>query len=206
MRLIMRNLIKWLMVGLATIPGSSAAIIDTRITTELTTESATEPTVETSVEEVEDEVEILIGSNLDPTEKKVLDFFIERGIKDKMALAVLLGNIKQESLFVTNICEGGSRVPYHQCHRGGFGLIQWTTVGRYDGLGRHARNIGGDPSTLETQLSYLVTEPEWLEIEHRFKKEGQSMSYYMNAAYYWLGWGIHGNRTHYAHHYYANMG
>ena len=190
----MRNLIKWLMVGLVAIPGSSVAI------------EQVEPTAEVSVEEVEAEVEILIGSNLDPTEKRVLDFFIERGITDKMALSVLLGNIKQESLFVTNICEGGARVPYHQCHSGGFGLIQWTTVGRYDGLGRHARNIGGDPSTLETQLSYLVTEPQWLAIEHKFKTEGQSMSYYMNAAYYWLGWGIHGNRTHYSHHYYANMG
>lgn len=182
------------MVGLVTIPGSSAAIIQTG------------PTPEVSAEEVEIEVEILMGSNLDPTEKKVLDFFIGRGIKDKMALAVLLGNIKQESLFVTNICEGGARVPYHQCHSGGFGLIQWTTTGRYHGLGRHAKNTGGDPSTLETQLSYLVTEPEWLAIEHKFKTEGQSMSYYMNAAYYWLGWGVHGNRTHHSHYYYANMG
>ena len=127
----MRNLFKWLMVGLVTIPGSSASIIQT------------EPTTEASIEEVEIEVETLMGSNLNPTEKKVLDFFIERGIKDKMALAVLLGNIKQESLFITNICEGGARVPYHRCHSGGFGLIQWTTTGRYGGLGRHANNIEG---------------------------------------------------------------
>jgi len=179
------------MAGLIAIPGSAA--IEAPVTPEEQAE-----TIEA--------VEKAIGSNLDRTEKKVLDFFVKRGIKDRMALAVLLGNIKQESLFVTNICEGGARVPYHHCHSGGFGLIQWTTQGRYDGLGRHARNIGGDPSTLETQLSYLVTEPEWLAIEHKFKKEGQSMSYYMNAAYYWLGWGVHGNRTHYSHHYYANMG
>ena len=187
----MRNLFKVLIAGLIAIPGSAAI--------------EAPPNPEEKAETIE-AVEKTIGTNLNRTEKKVLDFFVKRGIKDRMALAVLLGNIKQESLFVTNVCEGGARVPYHHCHSGGFGLIQWTTQGRYDGLGRHARNIGGDPSTLETQLSYLVTEPEWLAIEHKFKNEGQSMSYYMNAAYYWLGWGIHGNRTHYSHHYYANMG
>ena len=80
-------------------------------------------------------------------------------------------------------------------------MIQWTTTGRYDGLGRHARSIGGDPSTLETQLSYLVTEVEWKKVEDRFKTPGKSIEYYMNAAYNWLGWGIHGNRTHYSYQY-----
>lgn len=136
------------------------------------------------------------------TEQKVLDFFQEKGITDRAALAVLLGNIKQESLFVSNICEGGARVPYERCYRGGYGLIQWTTTGRYDGLGRHARAIGGDPSSLETQLSYLVTEREWKEVEHRFKNKGGTIGSYMKAAYWWLGWGIHGNRTHYAQNYY----
>ena len=60
-------------------------------------------------------------------EKVVLEFLQDRGIDDKVALAVLMGNIKQESKFHTNICEGGARVPYHQCHSGGFGLIQWNT-------------------------------------------------------------------------------
>jgi len=136
------------------------------------------------------------------SEQRVLEFFQERGITDRAALATLLGNIKQESLFVTNICEGGARVAYQNCHRGGYGLIQWTTTGRYDGLGRHARNIGGDPSSLETQLSYLVTEREWREVEGRFKSPGGTINSYMRAAYWWLGWGIHGNRTHYSHQYY----
>ena len=136
------------------------------------------------------------------TEQRVLDFFQEKGITDRAALAVLLGNIKQESLFVSNICEGGARIPYERCHRGGYGLIQWTTTGRYDGLGRHARAIGGDPSALDTQLSYLVTEREWREVENRFKQSGGTISSYMKAAYWWLGWGIHGNRTHYAQNYY----
>ena len=56
-------------------------------------------------------------------------------ITDKNALATILGNIKQESMFISNICEGGARVEYPNCHRGGYGLIQWTTEARYLGLG-----------------------------------------------------------------------
>lgn len=154
------------------------------------------------VEEIEEiQTKLTLGEGFSANEQKVLDFFQKRGITDKYALAVLLGNIKQESLFVSNICEGGARVPYHSCHSGGYGLIQWTTHGRYSGLGRHARSIGGDPSHIDTQLSYLVTEVEWQKVENRFKTPGKSMDYYMNAAYYWLGWGIHGNRTHYSHQY-----
>ena len=139
--------------------------------------------------------------NCTENEKIVLDFFQDYGIRDKYALATLMGNIKQESMFITNICEGGARVPYHQCGSGGYGLIQWTTSSRYYGLGRHARQIGGDPSTLKTQLSYLVTERPWKMAEAKFKTPGQSIGYYMNGAYTWLGWGIHGNRTLYSNQY-----
>ena len=134
-------------------------------------------------------------------EKIVLEFFQDYGIKDKYALATLLGNIKQESMFVPNICEGGARVNYQHCHRGGYGLIQWTTSGRYRGLGLHARQIGGNPSTLQTQLSYLVTEREWKSAEWKFKTPGKAIGFYMNGAYTWLGWGIHGARTHYSNQY-----
>ena len=134
-------------------------------------------------------------------EKKVLDFFQKYGIEDRYALATLMGNIKQESNFHTNICEGGARVSYHRCYSGGFGLIQWTTYGRYHGLGHHATITRGNPDTLETQLSYLVTEREWKEAEWRFKTPGKSVGFYMKGAYRWLGWGIHGNRTHYTNQY-----
>lgn len=184
----MKRILHALMAGLILIPGSSILIGSNESVKRKPTAVAQTTAKLTSVEQ------------------RVVEFFRSRGITDKMALAVLLGNIKQESLFTPNICEGGARVPYNQCHSGGYGLIQWTTVGRYNGLGRHARITGGDPSSLETQLSYLVTEPEWLAIEHKFKTPGQSMDYYMGAAYYWLGWGIHGERTNYSHHYYANMG
>ena len=45
--------------------------------------------------------------NCTENEKIVLDFFQDYGIKDKYALATLMGNIKQESRFTPNICEGG---------------------------------------------------------------------------------------------------
>jgi len=129
----------------------------------------------------------------------------EAGITDRAALATILGNIQQESRFLPDICEGGARVSYHRCYSGGFGLIQWTTYGRYHGLGHHATITKGDPSTLPTQLSYLITETEWKRALPRFQNPGQSISYYMKGAYTWLGWGIHGARTQYAQSYYNKL-
>jgi len=134
-------------------------------------------------------------------EKIVLEFLQEKGIKDKVALSVIMGNIKQESKFHPNICEGGARVPYHHCHRGGFGLIQWTTLGRYTGLGRFANRLGGDPTDLHTQLGWMVSETEWRKVEHIFKTPGLSVDRYMDAAYDWLRWGVHGKRTTYSNQY-----
>ncbi len=122
-------------------------------------------------------------------------------ITDKYALATILGNIKQESMFLSNICEGGARVPYHQCHRGGYGLIQWTTSARYKGLGSFCNKYGCDPSSLEGQVRYMVNEAGFQNNLSYFERAGQTVNHYMNAAYRWLGWGIHGNRTAYAHEY-----
>ena len=33
------------------------------------------------------------------------------------------------------------------------------------------------------------------------KTGGKSINSYMNTTYSWIGWGIHGARTHYAHDY-----
>ena len=135
-------------------------------------------------------------------EQMALAAFQERGITDKYALATLMGNIKQESLFNANICEGGARVPYEQCFSGGYGLIQWTTANRYRGLGDFCEKYGCNPSTTEGQLRYLFNEYQWTRSEHIFKTPGKSIDWYMQkGAYPWLGWGIHGNRTVYAHQY-----
>jgi len=143
-----------------------------------------------------------VGRGFSESEQRVLEFLQERGITDRAALATILGNIRQESLFDTHICEGGRRTGYHRCHSGGFGLIQWTTVGRYNGLGNYARANGLNPNDLDTQLGWMVNEREWKKVEHIWKTPGKSINGYMNAAYRWLGWGVHGARTSYAHAYY----
>ena len=158
------------------------------------------PTEEVSLEENK-ETKQWVCKGCTDVENQVLVALQDQGIKDKVALSVLLGNIKQESKFQTTICEGGRKTGYYGCRRGGFGLIQWTTQGRYDGLGRVARQYQLNPDSLDAQLKWLFAEREWKSVEHKFKTEGQSMSFYMNAAYRWLGWGVHGARTHYSQQY-----
>lgn len=134
-------------------------------------------------------------------EIRTLAFLQGRGITDRNALATIMGNIKQESTFRPNVCEGGSIASYENCRYGGYGLIQFTCESRYRGLGRHAYSQGMNPSTLEAQLSYMVTEEQWKGIEDRMKTPGKSVDRYMNYAYSWIGWGIHGARTKYAYDY-----
>ena len=138
-------------------------------------------------------------------ESIVLEALQDEGITDRTALAVLMGNIMQESKFQTKICEGGKLTGYHGCHRGGFGLVQWTTKSRYSGLGRVASQYNMDPNTIEAQLKWLFTEREWKLVEHRFKTPDQSVSYYMDAAFDWLRWGVHGKRTLYSYKYFDHL-
>ena len=122
-------------------------------------------------------------------------------ISDKNALATILGNIKQESNFTPNICEGGARVSYVDCKVGGYGLIQWTSVGRYKGLGNFCAKYGCDPSTLQGQTRYMINEPIFQRYLPMFEGGGQTVHQYMVPAFYWLGWGIKGNRELYAYDY-----
>lgn len=139
------------------------------------------------------------------TELLVLDKLQHRGITDINALAVVLGNIKQESKFNSNICEGGARVSYWGCTSGGYGLIQWTTADRYKGLGNHAYRMGLDPSYAPAQISFIFEERQWKFIEDDLIATGGSIDHYMNRTYYWLGWGVHGARTKYAYDYASRM-
>ena len=135
-------------------------------------------------------------------EQYVLEQLQEKtNISDRNALATILGNIKSESNFHANICEGGARVSYHNCHRGGYGLIQWTSIGRYRGLGKFAKKYGCDPSTLACQTRYMINEPQFQKVLPEFEGHGQPVHQYMVGAYYWLGWGIKGYREHYAYEY-----
>jgi len=141
-----------------------------------------------------------------PNEKYVLQKLQEKTrISDRNALATIMGNIKQESKFIPNICEGGDRVPYHACRSGGYGLIQWTSVGRYRNLGIFAKRYGYDPSSIEGQTAYMINESVFQRYLPEFEGMGRTVSQYMVPAYYWLGWGIKGARETYAYDYTKKM-
>jgi len=135
-----------------------------------------------------------------PEEQYVLEQLQEHTkISDRNALATIMGNIKQESKFIPNICEGGARVSYNDCHSGGYGLIQWTSLGRYNNLGKFCENYGCDPSSLEGQTRYMINESVFRRYLPEFEGTGKTVRQYMVPAYYWLGWGIKGNRELYAY-------
>ena len=135
-------------------------------------------------------------------EKYVLQKLQEKTkISDPKALAAIMGNIKQESNFHPDICEGGSRIPYSDCRVGGYGLIQWTSVGRYRNLGKFAERYNMDPSSLEGQTSYLINESQFQDVLPEFEGRGHTISQYMVPSFYWLGWGIKGNREVFAYQY-----
>jgi hypothetical protein len=166
------------------------------------------PTQETETKEVVPEkpkVKRLVCKGCNTNESRTLEFLQKRGITDKNALATIMGNIKQESTFTPNICEGGARVPYHQCRSGGVGILQWTNAPRYYGLGKFAARIGGDPSTLDTQLQYMLHEGDWKMIENQMKTPGKSITDYMRLARKWIRWGHHGARTDFAYGYANKM-
>ena len=166
-----------------------------------------EPTSKTATKEVapaKPKETRLICKGCNENENATLDYFQSIGIKDRNALATIMGNIRQESTFVPNICEGGSRTSWSNCGRG-YGLIQWTSANRYYGLGDFAKKYGGSPSSLQTQLRYLTNEVQWQDIEEKMKTPGKSINRYMNYAYSWIGWGHHGARTSYAHDYASRL-
>jgi len=166
-----------------------------------------EPTLKTATKEVapdKTKEKRLICKGCSNQEQIALDYFQDVGIKDRNALATIMGNIKQESTFVSNICEGGSRTNYRNCY-GGYGLIQWTSANRYYGLGEFAKRFGGSPSDIHTQLRYMTNEVQWKQIENRMRQGGKSIYSYMNDAYSWIGWGHHGARTSYAHDYASKL-
>ena len=135
-----------------------------------------------------------------PEEQYVLEQLQEHTkISDRNALATIMGNIKQESKFIPNICEGGARVSYRDCTRGGYGLIQWTSVGRYNNLGKFCAKYGCDPSSLEGQTRYMINESVFQRNLPEFEGRGKTVRQYMVPAYYWLGWGIKGARETYSY-------
>ena len=163
-----------------------------------------EPTPKTATREVapvKPKEKRLICKGCNTNETKTVEFLQKRGITDKNAIATIMGNIRQESTFTPNVCEGGARVSYSACRSGGYGLIQFTDAPRYNGLGKFAARIGGDPSTLDTQLQYIMYESDWKMIENQMKTPGKSITDYMRLARKWIRWGHTGARTDFAYNY-----
>ena len=161
------------------------------------------PVIEITVEDFEPKWILPSGT---PAEQYVLKELQEHTkIQDRNALATILGNIKQESNFVPNVCEGGARVSYRDCTRGGYGLIQWTSVKRYENLGKFCEKFACDPSSLEGQTRYMLNESTFQRYLPEFEGRGKTVDQYMVGAYYWLGWGIKGYRQLYAYDYHSRL-
>ena len=45
----------------------------------------------------------------------------------------------------------------------------------------------------------MINEMEFRDDLYSFQLKHQTVEYYMNSAYYWLGWGIYGNRGQYTY-------
>ena len=185
----------------ATLPTPSMATSSTLQPFSIVPEGHTQETETKEVVPEKPKVKRLVCKGCNHNESLTLEFLQNRGITDKNALATIMGNIRQESTFTPNICEGGARVSYSGCRSGGYGLIQWTDSSRYNGLGNHAARIGGNPSSLNTQLDYMLYEGDWKMIEPYMKKPGKSINDYMGLARKWIRWGHHGARTDFAYNY-----
>ena len=185
----------------ATLPTPSYATSTNTQISILVEEDKTQETATKEVAPEKPKVKRLVCKGCNPNEIKTLNFLQDNGITDKNAIATVMGNIRQESGFHANICEGGARVPYHSCRSGGFGLIQFTNAPRFYGLGKFAARIDGDPSTLDTQLKYIMYESDWKMIEKQMKTPGKTINDYMRLAKKWIRWGHTGARVSYAHNY-----
>ncbi len=185
----------------ATLPTPSMATSSIQPPFAIVPEGHTQETETKEVVPEKPKVKRLVCRGCNTNESRTLDFLQNRGITDKNALATIMGNIRQESTFTPNICEGGARVSYNQCRSGGYGLIQFTDAPRFYGLGKFAARIGGDPSTLDTQLQYMLHESDWKMIEPYMKTPGGTIHHYMRLASKWIRWGHAGARTDYAYNY-----
>jgi hypothetical protein len=204
-------MIKKIFMGLVSVTTlTTACVASTNLDKELNDITGTAPTVEgvekTPTEELVKVEKTWNCPTCSPNEQYVLKKLQEyTKISDRNALATIMGNIKSESNFRANICEGGARVSYTECKSGGFGLIQWTSIGRYKGLGNFCARYQCDPSSLEGQVRWMVNEPIFQRVLPEFEGHGDTIPQYMSHAYYWLGWGIKGYREQYAYDYSKKM-
>ena len=184
----------------ATLPTPSYATVLKLQEIQVLNSSKTQETATKEVAPEKPKEKRLICKGCNENESRTLAFLQDKGIIDKNALATIMGNIRQESTFIPNICEGGARTSYRSCN-GGYGIIQWTDSTRYYGLGNFAAKLGSNPSSLDTQLNYMLHEGDWKMIENHMKNPGGTIQDYMRLARKWIRWGHHGSRTDFAYGY-----
>ena len=109
-------------------------------------------------------------------------------ISDRNALAAIMGNIKQESNFVPNICEEEIEFLTTIAIAGVMVLFSGPPINRYNNLGKFCENYGCDPSSLEGQTRYMINESTFQKYLPEFEGRGFTVSQYMVPSYYWLGW------------------
>ena len=119
-------------------------------------------------------------------QSKVWNFMIGKGLKPWQA-AGFMGNMQQEAHFEPRLVEYGppwknsrgevsrpgkpssldDEIPPNQNSKGqpGYGIIQWTSPGRKQGLANKSKALGVKPSDLGLQLEYM-----WDELNGSYKK------------------------------------
>eukprot|EP00727_Mastigamoeba_balamuthi_P000293 m51a1_g10260 hypothetical protein (774) ;mRNA; f:3068-6353 len=160
-----------------------------------------------------------------PNSATIAAFFRDtQGITNPKALAVIMGNLQQESNLNPLDCEAYGRpassvaaCPVKKSSSGywmtGIGLLQWSDAnnrpGRRSQLLAYCRNHGLNCDLASTQLRFLAQESEWARAKACFQAGGKEMgttwnnagatagSYWQCAAR-WTGWGIAGSRAQYA--------
>lgn len=122
----------------------------------------------------------IVGSNpakastsSNENQRKIWNFFKEKGMSEA-GIAGLMGNLRAESNLESNIVEGGSHANEITLNgKTGYGLAQWTSLNRQQGLYDYAKSKGTSTSDLNTQLEYL-----WQELNGSYKSV---LSRLMNA-------------------------
>ena len=96
-----------------------------------------------------------------------------------------LETLNRKVTSVPSYAREGSRVPYDRCHRGGhYGIIQWTTESRYNGLGSFCKKYGCDPSSLAGQVRYMINENQFQTVLPEFEGGVDTVAQYMVPCYY----------------------
>ena len=124
-----------------------------------------------------------------PAEQYVLkELQKQTNIKSRNAFRRFLETLNRKVTSVPSYARRGSRVPYDRCFasRWIYGIIQWTTESRYNGLGSFCKKYGCDPSSLAGQVRYMINENQFQTVLPEFEGGVDTVAQYMVPCYYWI--------------------